>query len=94
MGGVGGDSCRFLYSWPLTSVEKSDPDPSVGSGPCITSLLVPMAGGGGGGAVKRKMKNVGKCGKNAGKCRKMRRKKGDDPNLLHCMWFFSNTASQ
>ena len=30
MGGVGGDSCQFLYSWPLTSVEKSDSDPSVG----------------------------------------------------------------
>ena len=42
MGGVGGDFCRFLYSWPLTSVEKSDLDPSVGGGACITSLLVLM----------------------------------------------------
>ena len=42
LGGGGGNSCRFLSSWPLTSVEKSDPDPSVGSGAVITSLLVLM----------------------------------------------------
>ena len=40
MGGVGCDFCRFLYSWPLASVEKSDCDPSVGGEACITSLLV------------------------------------------------------
>ena len=42
VGGVGGDSCRFPYSWPLTSVEKSDSDPSVGSpqhNPYTTSWL-------------------------------------------------------
>ena len=40
MGGVGDDSCLFLYSGPLTSVEKFDSDPIVEDGACITSLLV------------------------------------------------------
>ena len=40
MVGVGGDFCLFLYSGPLTSVEKSDSDPIVEDGLCITSLLV------------------------------------------------------
>jgi hypothetical protein len=40
MGGVGDDSCMFLYSGPLTSVEKSDSDPIMEDGACINSLLV------------------------------------------------------
>ena len=40
MGAVGDDSCMFLYSGPPTSVEKSDSDPIVEDGACITSLLV------------------------------------------------------
>ena len=39
-GGVGDGSCLFLYSGPLTSVEKSDSDPIVEDGACINSLLV------------------------------------------------------
>ena len=39
-GGVGDDSCLFLYSGQLTSVEKFDSDPIVEDGACITSLLV------------------------------------------------------
>ena len=39
-GGVGDDSCLFLYSGPMTFVEKSDSHPIVEDGACITSLLV------------------------------------------------------
>ena len=39
MGEVGDNFCLFLYSRPLTSVEKSDSDPMVEDGVCITSLL-------------------------------------------------------
>ena len=42
MGGVGDEFCLFLHSGPLTFVEKSDSDPSVGGGACVTSLLVLM----------------------------------------------------
>ena len=42
MGGVGDDFCLFLYLGPLTSVEKSNSDPTVEDGVCITSLLLLM----------------------------------------------------
>ena len=41
-GGEGGNSRLFLFPQSLTSVLKSDPNPSVGGGACIASLLVLM----------------------------------------------------